>query len=83
MHYGNLALDREAEAAPVQRRYWRPALLVLLVALIWVAWRWGVAEDRMEMLEKQAAAGFLQAPSSNRRVRVDLRAPQARLDRRR
>lgn len=52
------------------------AVLVLLVALIWVAWRWGVAEDRMEMLEKQAAAGFLQAPSSNRLVRIDLRTPR-------
>jgi hypothetical protein len=51
-------------------------VLALLVALIWVAWRWGVALDRMEMLEKQAATGFLQAPSSNRRVRIDLRAPR-------
>ncbi len=46
-------------------------LLVLLVALIWVAWRWGVAEDRMEIMQRQAEAGFLQAPSSNRTVRVD------------
>jgi hypothetical protein len=53
------------------------AFLVLLVALIWVAWRWNVAEDRMEMLQKQAAAGFLQAPSSTRTVRIDLRAPAA------
>jgi hypothetical protein len=52
------------------------ALLVLLVALIWVAWRWGVAEDRMEMLEAKAAAGFLQAPSTTRNLRVDLRAPR-------
>ncbi len=51
-------------------------VLVLLVALVWVAWRWGVAENRMAMLEKQAAAGFLQAPSSNRRVRLDLRTPR-------
>jgi hypothetical protein len=51
------------------------ALLVLLVALAWVAWRWGVAEDRMEMMQKQAEAGFLQAPSSSRTVRVNLRAP--------
>ena len=55
------------------------ALLVLLVALIWVAWRWGVAEDRMELMQKQAEAGFLQAPSSTRTVRVDLRAPGARV----
>lgn len=52
------------------------ALLVLAVALIWVGWRWGVAEDRMEMLEQQAAKGFLQAPSSTRIVRIDLRTPR-------
>ena len=51
------------------------AAVVLLVALAWVAWRWGVAEDRMAMLQKQADAGFLQAPSTNRTVRVDLRRP--------
>ena len=50
-------------------------ILVLLVALLWVAWRWGVAEDRMDMLQKQADVGFLQAPSSNRTVRIDLRSP--------
>jgi hypothetical protein len=47
----------------------------LAVALAWVAWRWGIAEDRMAMLRQQAEAGFLQAPSSNRSVRIDLRAP--------
>lgn len=52
------------------------ALLVLVVALIWVAWRWGVAEDRLEMLEAKAAVGFLQAPSSNRTLRIDLRSPR-------
>jgi hypothetical protein len=52
-------------------------VLVLAAALAWVAWRWDIAEDRMTMLEKQAEAGFLQAPSSNRTVRVDLRAPAA------
>jgi hypothetical protein len=52
-------------------------LVVLAVALAWVAWRWGVAEDRMEMLQEQADAGFLQAPSSNRTVRIDLREPAA------
>lgn len=51
------------------------ALVVLAVALAWVAWRWGVAEDRMEMMQKQADAGFLQAPSTTRTVRVDLRNP--------
>jgi hypothetical protein len=49
--------------------------LVLVIALAWVAWRWSVAEDRMEMLQKQAEAGFLQAPSTTRTVRIDLRAP--------
>ena len=51
------------------------AILVLLVALAWVAWRWGVAEDRMELMQKQADTGFLQAPSSTRSVRLDLRTP--------
>jgi hypothetical protein len=51
-------------------------LVVLAVALTWVAWRWGIAEDRMAMLQRQADAGFLQAPSTSRTVRVDLRAPQ-------
>jgi hypothetical protein len=53
------------------------AMLVLVVALVWVAWRWGVAEDRMEIMQRQADAGFLQAPSTNRTVRIDLRAPSA------
>jgi len=51
------------------------AILVLVVALAWVAWRWNVAEGRMELMQKQAEAGFLQAPSSTRSVRMDLRAP--------
>ena len=51
--------------------------VALVAALGWVSWRWGVAEDRMELLQKQAADGFLQAPSSTRAVRVDLRAPGA------
>jgi hypothetical protein len=50
-------------------------LVTLAVALAWVAWRWGVAEDRMAMLQAQADAGFLQAPTSSRTVRIDLRAP--------
>jgi hypothetical protein len=52
-------------------------IVVLAAALAWVAWRWGVAEDRMTMLQKQADAGFLQAPSTNRTVRVDLRTAAA------
>ncbi len=49
-------------------------LLALLLTLVWVVWRWGMAEDRYEMLQEQAAEGFLQAPSSTRTVRVDPRA---------
>jgi hypothetical protein len=50
-------------------------LVTLAVALAWVAWRWGVAEDRMAMLQAQAEAGFLKAPTMSRTVRIDLRAP--------
>lgn len=50
-------------------------LVVLAVTLAWVTWRWGVAEDRMAMLQAQADAGFLQAPTSSRTVRIDLRSP--------
>jgi hypothetical protein len=50
-------------------------LVTLAVALAWVAWRWGIAEDRMAMLQAQADAGFLQAPTSSRTLRIDLRAP--------
>jgi len=53
------------------------AFFALLVALIWVAWRWNVAEDRMTLMQRQAEAGFLQAPSTNRTVRIDLRAPRS------
>ena len=43
------------------------AVLVLLVgAIAWLAYRWNIAEDRLEILQKQADAGFLQAPSSSR-----------------
>jgi hypothetical protein len=48
-------------------------ILVLVIALVWTAWRWGVAEDRYEMMEKKAGEGFLQAPSSTRSVRIDPR----------
>ena len=48
-------------------------VLVLVLVLIWMAWRWGIAEDRYEMLQEQAAEGFLQAPSSTRSVRIDPR----------
>jgi hypothetical protein len=48
-------------------------ILMLILVLIWMAWRWGIAEDRYEMLQQQAAEGFLQAPSSTRSVRIDPR----------
>ncbi len=49
--------------------------LALLFAAAYVGWRWSIAEDRMAMMQQQAASGFLQAPSSSRTVRVDLRSP--------
>ena len=49
-------------------------ILVLVVALAWTAWRWNIALGRMEMMEAQAAVGFLQPPSSTRTLRVDPRA---------
>jgi hypothetical protein len=52
------------------------ALLLLLAAIAWLAYRWNIAEDRLAILQKQADAGFLQAPSSSRTVRIDLRAPR-------
>ena len=51
-------------------------VLMLVIALVWVVWRWGIAEDRFEIMEKKAAEGFLQAPSSTRTVRVDPRTRQ-------
>ncbi|HET8691397.1 MAG TPA: hypothetical protein VFM30_04655 [Steroidobacteraceae bacterium] len=53
------------------------AFLALVVALAWVGWRWSVALDRMEIMQRQAAAGFLQAPTSSRTVRIDLRNPSS------
>lgn len=48
-------------------------ILVLVLVLIWIAWRWGIAEERYALLEKKAAEGFLVAPSSTRSVRIDPR----------
>jgi len=48
-------------------------VLVLLLVLVWVAWRWGIAEERYALLEKKAAEGFLVAPSSTRSVRINPR----------
>ena len=48
-------------------------LALLLLAVLFVFWRWGITRDRYEMLEKQAGLGFIQAPSSTRTVKVDPR----------
>lgn len=48
-------------------------ILVLVLALIFTAWRWGIAGDRYELLEKRVGEGFLQAPSSTRTVRINAR----------
>jgi len=50
--------------------------LLVVLALCWTAWRWGIATDRLAMLEKQAAEGFLLPPSSTRTIRIDPRASQ-------
>jgi len=49
-------------------------ILVLALAVLWTAWRWNVALDRMEMLNAQAAEGFLRPPSSTQTLRIDPRA---------
>jgi hypothetical protein len=49
-------------------------ILVLVVALVWTAWRWNIALDRMAMMQAQAAVGFLQPPSSAQTVHIDPRA---------
>jgi len=49
-------------------------ILVLVVALAWTAWRWNITLNRMEMMEAQAATGFLRPPSSTRTLRIDPRA---------
>ena len=48
-------------------------ILFLVLAVIFMFWRLGVAGDRYEMLERRAAEGFLQAPSSTRTVKLDPR----------
>lgn len=49
-------------------------IVVLVVALAWTAWRWNIALGRMELMEAQAAVGFLQPPSSTQTRRIDPRA---------
>lgn len=48
-------------------------ILFLVVVVLVLFWRLGIAGDRYEMLEKRAAEGFLQAPSSTRTVRLEPR----------
>ena len=72
----------EIEYPEWMAKYQKPGVLaggallvfVLVVALVWTAWRWNIALDRMEMMQAQAAVGFLQPPSSTRTLRVDPRA---------
>jgi hypothetical protein len=49
-------------------------ILALGLALGWTAWRWNVALDRMEMMQAQAAEGFIRPPSSTQALRIDPRA---------
>lgn len=46
-------------------------MLFLLLAVIILFWRLGVAGDRYEMLEQKAAQGFVQPPSSTRTIKLD------------
>jgi hypothetical protein len=48
-------------------------ILLLLLTVLFVFWRWGITQDRFEMLEQQAAEGFIQPPSSTRTVKIDPR----------
>ena len=48
-------------------------IMFLILAVIVMFWRLGVAGDRYEMLEQKAAAGFLQAPSSTRTIKLEPR----------
>jgi hypothetical protein len=44
---------------------------ILVLALVWTGWRWSVAEGRLELLQAQAAAGFVMPPSSEQTLRFD------------
>ena len=48
------------------------AIVALALACAWLAHRAGIARERMELLEAQAAEGFLVPPSTTRTVAVDL-----------
>jgi hypothetical protein len=51
------------------------ALLLLIIGSLWLAVKLDIAEGRREMLERQAAEGFLRPPSSSRTAPVDLDNP--------
>ena len=51
-------------------------VLFLLLAVIFMSWRLGIAGDRYEMLERKAAQGFVQPPSSTRTIELDPRESQ-------
>jgi len=56
-------------------------LLFLVLTVLFMFWRLDVAGDRYQMLERRAAEGFLQAPSSTRTVKLDPRdARRASID---
>ena len=48
-------------------------ILVLVGALAWTAWRWNIALNRLEMMQAQAAVGFLQPPSSTQTLLINPR----------
>lgn len=57
------------------------AIVVLALACAWLAYRAGIARERMELLEAQAAEGFLAPPSTTRTVAVDMESGKTiRLD---
>ena len=48
-------------------------ILFLILVVIVLFWRLGIAGDRYELLEQKAAEGFLQAPSSTRTIKLEPR----------
>ena len=74
-------MEIQVELPDWMQKWFRPevflggiiAMLILLLAVFWFGWRWSIAEDRMEMMQAQANAGFLGAPSSSRSVKLDPR----------
>ena len=78
-------MEVQVELPDWMRKWFRPEVFlgaivlvaVLLLAVFWFAWRWSIAEDRMDLMQAQAEQGFLQAPSSSRTVRLDPRRGSA------